>query len=79
MKILTWNLHVDGFQSKHRYNMILGCDILYKLKIYLFLFENKIRVNGGIYEGCKPLMKYVSKINFNTSYCSLKDEIFWNE
>ena len=63
-------------QVDHKYNMILGCDILSKLNIDLCFSDNKIRGNEGSYKGCKTQMKDVSKINFNASSNWIKDEIF---
>ena len=48
IKSVTWNFHVDVSQGKRRYNMILGHDILSKLKIYLCLSDNTIRANGSM-------------------------------
>ena len=53
---------MDDYQVKHRYNMILGWDIMFKLKIDLYFSDNKIRGNIGGYEGCVAPMKYISKL-----------------
>ena len=44
---MTWNLNVDDFHGKQRYDMILGYDILSKIKMDLCFSENTIRENGG--------------------------------
>ena len=64
-KCLTWNLYLSDLKVKHRYDMILVCDILYKLKIYLLFSNNTIRVNRGAYKGYVALMDDVLRINFN--------------
>ena len=64
-KFLTWNLYLSDLKVKHRYDMILVCDILYKLKIYLLFSNNTIRVNRGAYKGYVALMDDVLRINFN--------------
>ena len=38
-KIAKWNFHVDDSQNKHRYDIILGRDILSELNIYLRLYD----------------------------------------
>ena len=72
MKTVAWNFHVGDSQVNQRYNIIPGCDILYKLKLYLCLSANKNKGGGGAYKGCMSPMKEISKINFNTSYNWLK-------
>ena len=59
---------MDDSQGNHRYDMIIWFDILSELKIDFSLSENKIRVNGVMYEGCTSPEKEISKINFNTPY-----------
>ena len=61
------------------YNIILGNEILSKLKIYLCLYENTIRGGGGYYKGYNVTMRDVSNINFNSSPNWLNDKIFWGE
>ena len=39
MKIMKWDFHVDNPKNNHRYDMILGHDMLSKLKIVLCLSE----------------------------------------
>ena len=78
MNIVVWKIHVNESVKKLRYNMILGYDILSELKIYLCLFKNTIKVNGGTYKGCKDPMKDVSKINLNLSSDSIKYRRFSN-
>ena len=56
MEIITWNIYVDDLQSNHKYDMILGRDILSKLKIDLWLFDHGIWVNGNEYIVCTSLM-----------------------
>ena len=57
-KSMTWKFHVDDSQGNNRYDMMLGCDIMPKLKIYLFLSNNKSRVNRGAYKICMaPYLK----------------------
>ena len=34
-KSIEWNLHVDSTPGLHRYDMILGCDIMSELRITL--------------------------------------------
>ena len=43
MKIVKWDFHLDDSQSKHRYDMILGCDILSELKIDFFFLPVILR------------------------------------
>ena len=78
-KSVTYNFHVYDSQGNHKYDMILGSHILSELKIDSCLFNNTIRVNSGAYEGCTSPIKYISKINFNSSFDWLKDKNFWNE
>ena len=70
MWIFTWMTHkaVTGLTG-----------ISYKLNIYLFLFDNTIGVNVGTYKVCTDPMKYISKININSSSDWLKKNIFKNE
>ena len=79
MKTVTCNLHVDGSQGNHRYDMILRCDIFPKLKIYLYFSDNKIIGNGVVYEGYMSPIKYVTKIILNKSSDCRKEKIFWNK
>ena len=51
-KGIALNFHMDDSWGNHRYNMILGCDILSELKEYLRFSIITIRVNGGAYEVC---------------------------
>ena len=78
-KSVMWNFHLDELQGNHRYNIILGHNILFKLKNGLRFSDNTTRLNIGAYEGCMAPMKDVSDISFNTSSEWHKDEIFWNE
>ena len=57
----------NNLQGNHRYDMILGREIMSKLRIYLCFSNNKIRGNGGTYKGYTAPMKVVSNINFNAS------------
>ena len=41
-KSVMWDFHVDDLQGTHRYNAILGNNILSKLNIDLWLFDNTI-------------------------------------
>ena len=52
MKSVTWNSCAGNFQGSYKYNMILGCNILSKLNIYLCLSNNTSTVNMGAYKGC---------------------------
>ena len=47
MKSITWELNVVVLRGNYKYNMILGREILSKLKIDLCFYENTIRVNVG--------------------------------
>ena len=76
LKILMCNFHVDDLQGRHRYDMIIGCDILSELNIDLCFSYNTIRLNGGTHKGCTAPMKDVSKINVNVSSDCIKDESF---
>ena len=71
-----WNFHLDELQGNHRYNIILGHNILFKLKNGLRFSDNTTRLNIGAYEGCMAPMKDVLDISFNTSSEWHKDEIF---
>ena len=42
-KFLLLNLHMDDLQDNYKKNMILGLDILSKLRIYLCFSGNTIR------------------------------------
>ena len=53
-------------QGNNKYNMILGRDILYKLKIGLFFSINTIRGNIVTSKGCMTPMKDTLKL---TSTC----------
>ena len=55
-KTVTWNFHVNEFQGSHKYDIIPGLDILYKLNMDLCLSNNTIRVNRGTYEEYTALM-----------------------
>ena len=66
-------------QGKHRYDMILGRDILSELKTDLCLFKNTIKGNGRTYYGFTVLIKEISNINCNASSNWVNNEIFWNE
>ena len=70
---------MDYSLGNHRYDMILGCDILSELDIDLYFYKNKIIVNRVAYKGCTVLMKDISKINLNASSDWIKDKIFRNE
>ena len=78
-KIITWNFHVDDLQGNHKYNMMLGRDILSEPKIDLRFSNNIIRGNGGAYTGCKYSIKDVTNINFNVSPTWIHDKSFQNE
>ena len=60
-----WNFHIDDYQGKHRYNMILGCNTFLKINIDLCLSYNTIRDNGGAYKVYTAPTKDVLEINFN--------------
>ena len=51
MKIVMLNFHMDDPQCTHRYNIILGFNKLSKLNKDLCFSDNKLRGNGGTYEG----------------------------
>lgn len=57
MKSVTYNLHVYDSQENHRYDMILGPNILSEIKIDLFFSDNIIRGNEGAYKVCTTLME----------------------
>ena len=44
-KIVIWNLHMDNLQGNHRYYMMLGHNIISKLKIEIYFSDNIIRGN----------------------------------
>ena len=50
-KRVTWSFHVADLHKKLRYDMIIGQDLLFELKLYLCLFDYTIGGNGGTYEG----------------------------
>ena len=56
--------------------MILRHEILYKLQIYLYLSNDKIRRNGDMYEGYNAPMKEVQNINFNASPDWINEKTF---
>ena len=58
-----WNFHVDYLQGNHRYDMILGRDILSELKIDLCFSDNTIKGNLGTCKGSKSPIKDGLKIN----------------
>ena len=70
---------MDDSQGHHRYDMMLGCDILSEPNIDLCFFHKTVRVNKGTYEGCTAPMKDVSKFDLNSSYDWLQDESIQNE
>ena len=70
---------MDYSQYNHSYNMILGRDILYELRIDLSFSENTIMLNGGRYKGRTTPMKDVSKISFNVASNWLKEKIVQND
>ena len=79
MKHVMWNFHVDYLKCTHRYNMILGCYILFGKNIDLCISYNTIKLIGGSYEGCTAPMKDVLEINFKYPSNWVKDEIFCNK
>ena len=79
MKRVKCNFHVDNLQSNHRYDIILGLDILSKLKIDLCLSNYTIKVNWGAYECCMTPMKDVKKLNRKTSSNWINKKIFQDE
>ena len=62
MKGRTWNFKVYEQRGNHKQDIILGCDILSKLKIDPCFSNSTIRINGGTYEGCTAPMKKVTNI-----------------
>ena len=48
MKIMKWDFHVDDSQSNHMYNMILGRDILSKIKVDWIFYKYTVRENIGM-------------------------------
>ena len=52
-----WNFHVDILQDNHGFDMILGYDILSKIKIDLYWSKNTIGANVDMCEGCMAPMK----------------------
>ena len=73
------NFHVDESRVNHKYNMILGRDILSEIKIYLCLSRNTIKGNIGAHKGCMSPMKDAFKNNFNTLSDWINNKIFWNK
>ena len=61
-KSITWNFYVDELHRNHTYNTLLGRDILFELQICLCFSNNKIRGNGGAYEGYTSPMKEVTNM-----------------
>ena len=79
MSSVMCNFHMDDLQGYHRYDMILGRYIFYKLNVNLCSSYNTIRWNGGTYEGCNAPMKHVSEVNFNSSPNWIIFKIFRNK
>ena len=72
------NFHVDDLQGNCRYDMILGCNIFYELKIDLCLSNNNVKGNGFAYEGYNAPMKDALKTNFNFSSDWIKELFLTN-
>ena len=67
---------MDYLQGNHKYDMILGRDIFYKLQIDISFSDNIIRGNGGAYEGCTSPMKDVTNI---APSAQSHDKNFWKK
>ena len=48
-KIISRNFHLNDSHGNHKYDVILGRDILSELQVCLCFSDKKIRVNGGAY------------------------------
>ena len=72
-KSVTLDFHVDDLRFNHRYDMILGRDMLSELKLDLCLSDNTIRINVGTYKVCTFPMKYFSKINLAIQRIAITD------
>ena len=66
-KCVRCNFCIDASKGHNRYDMILGHEKNYELSIDLCLYDNIIRVNGGMYKVCNTPIKYVSEINLSLS------------
>ena len=55
-KNVIWNLHMDDLQRTHGYVMIPRLDILFKINIDLFFYNNTSRGNVCTREGCTDPM-----------------------
>ena len=67
-KSVAWIFHVDDLQKNSRYDMIIGRDLLLKLKLDLCLSDYNIKGNGGAYGGCTATMKDPSDLCDDTSF-----------
>ena len=59
--------------------MILGHDMLSKLKIDICFSNHVIIVNGGAHEGCTTPTKDMNNANVTTLSTRFHDKTFWNE
>ena len=57
------HFRADNLEVNHRYDMILGHDILFELNIYLHSSKITTKGNGGTCKECISLIKYVSKLS----------------
>ena len=80
-KSVTWQFHVDDSPGAHRYDMILGRDIMDKLDLDICFSDNTIKCTkeGAAFEGCTAPMKDLATISPNASSDWLHDETFCHE
>ena len=62
MKSVTWIFHMDDLQKNSRYDIIIGQDLLLKIKLGLCFSIYTIKRDGGAYEECTTPMKDPSNL-----------------
>ena len=61
-KIVTWTAHVDDSSQPHRYDMIVGRDLLKALNINLDFGNDVVNCTRGTFNGCSTPMKNIDDV-----------------
>ena len=61
-KIVTWTAHVDDSSQPHRYDMIVGRDLLKALNINLDFGNDVVNCTRGTFNGCSTPMKHIDDV-----------------
>ena len=64
-KIVSWKCHLDN-QTNSRYDMILGTDLIYALRMYLRFCENIIISGNRPYRRCSAPMVDLRNYEFKS-------------